>query len=40
MEKLRDASVALADFAQRAAQAYLESRPDGTFTVEPSTSNS
>jgi hypothetical protein len=40
MEKLRDASVALADFAQRAAQAYLESRPDGTFTVEPSTSSS
>lgn len=40
MEKLRDTSVALADFAQRAAQAYLESRPDGTFTVEPSTSSS
>ena len=40
MEKLRDTSMALADFAQRAAQAYLESRPDGTFTVEESTSSS
>lgn len=40
MEKLRDTSVALADFAQRAAQAYLGSRPDGTFTVEPSTRSS
>ncbi len=38
MEKLRDTSMALANFAQRAAQSYLESRPDGTFTVEQSPS--
>ncbi|MHB8659997.1 MAG: hypothetical protein ACYC91_19065 [Solirubrobacteraceae bacterium] len=34
MEQLRDTSMALANFAQRAAQAYLEARPDGTFTVD------
>ncbi len=27
--------MALADFAQRAAVAYLEARPAGTFAVEP-----
>jgi hypothetical protein len=31
---LRDAVAALARFVQRAALAYLDSRPDGTFTVE------
>lgn len=30
--KLREAALALARFAQRAAEAYLESRPPGTFT--------
>jgi hypothetical protein len=34
MEELRDTAMALADFAQRAAQAYLQARPAGTFTVE------
>jgi hypothetical protein len=33
VEGLRDTAMALADFAQRAAQAYLEARPAGTFTV-------
>lgn len=32
--ELRDTAMALADFAQRAAQAYLDARPPGTFTVE------
>jgi hypothetical protein len=32
MERLRDTAIALADFAQRAAQAYLDARPTGTFT--------
>jgi hypothetical protein len=34
MEDLRDIAMALADFAQRAAQAYLQTRPAGTFAVE------
>lgn len=34
VERLRDTAMALADFAQRAAQTYLEARPAGTFTVE------
>jgi hypothetical protein len=34
VEGLRDTAMALADFAQRAAQAYLEARPTGTFTIE------
>jgi len=34
VEGLSDTAMALADFAQRAAQAYLEARPAGTFTVE------
>jgi hypothetical protein len=34
MENLRDTSMTLSDFAQRAAQAYLGSRPAGTFTIE------
>jgi hypothetical protein len=34
VEGLRDTAMALADFAQRSAQAYLEARPAGTFTVE------
>lgn len=36
VEELRETAMSLADFAQRAAQAFLESRPSGTFTVEPS----
>lgn len=40
VEKLREAALALADFAQRAALAYLEVRPDGTFTVEPDANGS
>jgi hypothetical protein len=40
VEGLRDTAMALADFAQRAAQAYLEARPAGTFTVEPASSSS
>lgn len=40
MEGLRDTAMALADFAQRAAQAYLESRPAGTLTVDPASSGS
>ena len=40
LEGLRDTAIALNDFAQRAAQAYLEARPAGTFTVEPAGSNS
>jgi hypothetical protein len=35
MEDLRDVAMALSDFAQRAAQAYLQNRPAGTFAVEP-----
>jgi hypothetical protein len=38
LSQLRDAVLALARFVQRAARAYLESRPDGTFTVEPDAS--
>ena len=34
VEALRDAAMAMAEFAQRAAQTYLEARPAGTFTVE------
>ena len=34
MEALRDTAMALAEFAQRAAQNYLERRPAGTFTVD------
>jgi hypothetical protein len=37
---LRDTAMALADFAQRAAQAYLEARPVVTFTVERAASSS
>lgn len=33
--KLRDTVMALGRFAQLTAQAYLDSRPEGTFTVEP-----
>jgi hypothetical protein len=33
VEALRDAAMAMAEFAQRAAQTYLEARPAGTFTV-------
>jgi hypothetical protein len=40
VEGLRDTAMALADFAQRAAKAYLEARPAGTFTVELVASNS
>jgi hypothetical protein len=40
MERLRDTSMALADFTQRAAQAYLGSRSAGTFTVERPTDSS
>ena len=40
VEGLRDTAMALADFAQRAAQAYLESRPARTFTVDPAASDS
>ena len=40
MEGLRDTAIALSDFAQRAAQAYLEARPAGTFAVEAGASNS
>jgi hypothetical protein len=39
VEKPRDTAMALADFAQRAAQAYLESRPE-TFTVETGATDS
>ncbi len=35
VEKLRETAMGLADFAQRAALAYLQARPAGTFTVEP-----
>jgi hypothetical protein len=34
VEGLRDTAMTLADFAQRAAQAYLEARPAGTFNIE------
>lgn len=34
MEELRDTAMALAEFAQRAAQKYMETRPVGTFTVD------
>jgi hypothetical protein len=34
IETLRESVMALARFAQRVIGAYLESRPDGTFTVE------
>lgn len=34
MGQLRDTAMALADFAQRSAQAYLETRPVGTFALE------
>jgi hypothetical protein len=34
VEETRDTAMALAEFAQRAAQAYLEARPGGSFTVE------
>ena len=34
VEALRDAAMAMAEFAQRAVQTYLEARPAGTFTVE------
>jgi hypothetical protein len=34
VEDLRDAAMTLAEFAQRAAQSYLETRPAGTFTVD------
>lgn len=34
VERLRDTAMALAEFAQRAARAYLQTRPDGTFTVD------
>jgi hypothetical protein len=34
IETLRESVMALARFAQRAVGAYLESRPDGTYTVE------
>jgi hypothetical protein len=34
IEGLRESVLALARLAQRAATAYLESRPEGTFTVE------
>ena len=34
MEALRDTAMTLAEFAQRAAQNYLETRPAGTFTVD------
>jgi hypothetical protein len=37
MEQLRDTAMALAEFAQRAAQTYLEMRPAGTFTVDQGT---
>lgn len=40
VEQLRDTAIALADFAQRAAMAYLESRPSGTFIVEPAADSS
>jgi hypothetical protein len=40
MERLRDTAMALADFAQLAAQAYLGARPAGTFTVERAASSS
>jgi hypothetical protein len=40
MEDLRDVAMALADFAQRAAQAYLEARPAGTFAVGPTSNGS
>jgi hypothetical protein len=40
VEALRDASMAMAEFAQRAAQTYLEARPAGTFTVEHGVSKS
>jgi hypothetical protein len=32
LENLRESVMALSRFAQRAAQAYMESRPEGTFT--------
>jgi len=34
---LRETAMALADFAQRAARGYLQSRPAGSFIVEPGT---
>lgn len=34
VEDLRDTAMALADLAQRAARAYLDSRPIGTFRVD------
>ncbi len=34
VEELRDTAITLAEFAQRAAQTYLETRPGGTFTVD------
>lgn len=33
--KLRDSALALARYVQRATGAYLQSLPDGTFTIEP-----
>ncbi len=40
VEALRDTAMALADFAQRAAEAYLEARPAGAFRVERAASSS
>jgi hypothetical protein len=40
IEELRDTAMALADCAQRAAQAYLEARPAGIFTIERGASGS
>lgn len=34
MEHLRDTSISLAGFAQRAAQSYLDASPAGTFVIE------
>ena len=34
LEKLRESVLALSRFAQRAAQTYMESRPDGTFEFD------
>jgi len=40
MEALQDTAMALADFAHCAAEAYLEARPAGTFTIERPVSGS
>lgn len=40
VEKMRDTSMSLAAFVQRAAQSYLNARPAGTFVIERDISSS